>query len=69
MPTQLSRDPFARTTLMREKVEPCKCYSCGLTAKKHSFKYWRESDSGKAPRIRDLLPFCGVGCFRDYYCE
>ncbi len=62
--TQINRDPFARMTLMRQKLTTqCECAWCGQPAR---FNYYWESDCSRGPQGQ-LKPFCSVGCFRTYY--
>jgi hypothetical protein len=66
MPTQIKRDPFGRRSLMRERINTVRCYNCGSKGK---FRYQWVNDAGREPSWRNVLPFCGVQCFRSYYCE
>ena len=77
MPTQLRRDPFARATLYRERVNlgPCECRNCGTTRTTKSGKplaYWYAWKSDADTRsVRSLMAgkgaFCSVGCFTSLY--
>jgi hypothetical protein len=64
-PTQLDRDPFARSTLLRQTLPPEDrepCAWCG--SRPGRFVYYWESDTGWRPmRLRG---FCGVTCWRSY---
>lgn len=62
----ISRDPFARLTLVRECEDgPEGCAWCGQTRKgKRLFRYGWEQDSGQIHWHRRR--FCSVGCMRDY---
>lgn len=67
--TQIGRDSFARTTLMRftvPKTERRDCEWCGGPAK---FRYWIEADSSKYRMIADHShrQFCSVSCYRTYH--
>lgn len=61
----ISRDPFARETLMREKGEKSRCDWCG-NQNNHcgTFQYFYETDGGKTNPIRGN--FCCVACMRSY---
>jgi hypothetical protein len=65
---QIARDPFARSTLMRElvpKVERNPCVWCGQPAK---FIYRWESDSVHVRFYTGYSKqFCSRGCFDIYY--
>ena len=63
-PVQIARDPFARASLMRIRVEGVDvCAWCGQPAR---FVYWWESD-GSRPFVPEHRPaFCGVDCYRAY---
>jgi hypothetical protein len=61
----INRDPFARCDLIRTKVsKDCECSWCGQKAK---FYYGVHRDGIYAqPEFKDK-PFCGIGCYRDFY--
>ena len=70
----VSRDPFARTELHREKV-PGECAECGQWAGRlrdeagargggYVYRYWVESDGGRRAEVPGL--FCGEDCRRAY---
>lgn len=65
---QLRRDPFARITLMRERVKNGSCYYCGNSGR--AWIYYWVNDSGRV--VSDLIgrmpkdAFCSVGCWEDY---
>lgn len=69
--TQISRDPFARTTVNRAIVPACDvprggCDWCGQTRANGSlFKYLTESDGGRSSRHRGL--FCSKSCHNSYH--
>lgn len=73
--TQLRRDSFARTTLMRDSFNnrprftnnpPCECKWCGQTPR--TLYRYRWEDDGIYARIRGQWSplFCGVGCASDF---
>lgn len=66
---QISRDPFARTTITREvvKVAPyVVCQWCGQSRKSSKlFRYWVESDGGRSSEVRGL--FCSKSCCNSYH--
>lgn len=63
MATQVSRDPFARASLMRRHAEPGQeCAWCGQPAR---WAYARERDDRPLwPRDWPQRVFCSVGCCR-----
>jgi hypothetical protein len=66
--TQLTRDPFARASLVREvvKIGQRQCEWCG--SKPGRFRYWWESDAAHQEPIEvRVLGFCSIGCWRDYH--
>lgn len=72
----ISRDPFARTELHRERVytRDCACDWCGQTPKtqtgrEYLYMYYVVSDSGRASRVPSRVPrgFCSVDCMRSYH--
>jgi len=71
--TLISRDPFARTELHRDKIRPAEvsyakqsCDWCGNERGDGSmFRYQIEHDGGRVERIRGR--FCSVGCMRSYH--
>ena len=72
MATQITREPFARATLMREPVlrqHSLECTWCGQRAR---FYYYWERDSAysrKGNRVNLASadkPFCSIGCYRTY---
>lgn len=70
--TYVSRDPFAREELHRQRVYPLReetCAWCGQVktaahGKPFLFSYWIETDGGRHMPIRGL--FCSVECMRTY---
>jgi hypothetical protein len=72
MPTQIRRDPFARTTLVREIVRcnpHCTCHWCGTVAgfRERLFRYGTEPDSVN-PRINwHRGEFCSLSCHNAYH--
>jgi len=77
MATQIARDPFARTTLMREAVSPAVgCEWCGGSSRAgrtaRLFHYFWEQDSiytkrGNRVNLDSATKlFCSVSCFRAY---
>ena len=70
--TQVSRDPFARTTIMRERIyglsDPT-CQFCGQTHKTpkgrpYLYRYYLDSDGGLRQKFPGL--FCSIDCMRSY---
>ena len=64
--TPISRDPFSRTTMMRETVpaeDRGPCDWCGRPAAR--FRYYTEDDSARRA-WHGGHRFCGIGCFRSY---
>lgn len=65
------RDPFARTTLMREsfprRVWGYRCAWCG-NQPRVTYAYWHESDGVYSHRARRTTAsvFCGIECWRSY---
>ena len=74
--TQLSHDPFSRTSIVRDKVElsrgdPTTCAWCGSVRQnkngdKHLYLYRVVRDDGLAPVKRSGKLFCCIGCWRYY---
>ena len=67
MTVQLSRDPFRRTTLVRQlvpKSERRECQFCGLSAR---FRYGQSPDSGRTHI--DKYQFCCIDCYKAYHGE
>ena len=67
MTVQLSRDPVARTTLVRQlvpKSERRECQFCGQPAR---FRYGQSPDSGRTHIGREQ--FCCVACYKAYHGE
>lgn len=67
MTVQLSRDPFARTTLVRQlipKAERKQCAFCGRVAR---FRYGQSPDSGRT--YINPKQFCSLSCSRAYHGE
>jgi hypothetical protein len=63
---QLGRNPFSRTTLVRECVPAGArqaCQWCGLPGAK--FSYSVEDDSGRSRPLRGV--FCNGGCLRAFH--
>lgn len=61
----ISRDPEARTTLVREclpKHAQIPCKWCGRNGR---FVYTTEHDGGREDRHPGV--FCGISCFRTYF--
>lgn len=71
----ISRDPFARSELRRERVyDPsqlppgcafCGCYRSTPSGREFLYQYRTENDSGRTHDISGL--FCSVGCLRAYH--
>jgi hypothetical protein len=63
---QINRDPFARASLMRRKVEkPGECTYCCQPAR---FEYAWEGDGVRyGGGLGWSRPFCSVSCYRNYY--
>jgi hypothetical protein len=59
---QLSRNPYARYTIVRNKVEARKCDFCGQPAK---FQYGVDLDAGGTNWQRGV--FCGKSCCESYH--
>lgn len=77
MTRMLTRDPFARATLMRERLYVTECTSTRTCAwcdnVKHTkngraylFFYWWESDSTMRRWVHTRRPFCSVSCWRSF---
>lgn len=75
-PVQISRDPFARHSIMREVVHTyATCHNCGNSAhygkesdglpKCRLFRYIVSPDAGRDQTISGL--FCGIECMRSYH--
>jgi hypothetical protein len=69
LPTQLDRDPFARSTLLRQTLPPEDrepCAWCG--SRPGRFAYYWEQDTGwrPMPRAFQLRGFCCVTCWRSF---
>jgi hypothetical protein len=65
VPTPLSRDPFARTTLVRDtvvKIRRTSCAWCGLRPGR--FTYTVEGDGVTHLRPRTTTAYCSVACYR-----
>lgn len=65
MPVTVSRDPFARTELVRETVPVgarSPCWWCGQPGR---FTYSTETDGGRTYPHPGV--FCSVYCFRTYH--
>lgn len=65
---QLSRDPFARTTLLRDSLaragrRPCKW--CGSADAKYIYGW--DADSVRVRPVPWDGPFCGVECYRAFH--
>lgn len=68
----VSRDPFAREELHRERVyvgSTTGCDWCGSAkqtkgGRKYLYEYRLESDGGRTSTLRGL--FCCKGCLQDY---
>ena len=63
MATQIRRDPFARATLMRERVETSECTWCGQPGR---FVYYWEPDSLRVLIRDDGRVFCSIDCWETY---
>jgi hypothetical protein len=66
MIVQLSRDPFARTTLLRDTVEESSrepCQWCG--SRPGRFQYGVEHDSGRT--YWDYRCFCCKSCWESFH--
>lgn len=66
---QLRRDPFARATLYREKLDPWdQCMWCGNPAR--WIYYWEQDRLRTYPKNKaDAKPFCSISCWETYYGE
>jgi len=63
--TLISRDPFARQELHREKITrnpKGECQWCGQEAR---FTYYVERDGGGRNQLAGV--FCAIGCMRSYH--
>jgi len=69
MATQIARDPFARSDLMRGTPEVGICNNCGGTNRwgKVWPYYWEQDAVYRRPRHDDGKRFCCAGCYRAYY--
>lgn len=72
MARQISRDPFARETLMSERVyhtPGCDWCSQSHSTRDHmrsfNFRYFVETDGGRRHDIHGQ--FCSVSCMRSYH--
>ena len=67
--TQLTRDPFARRTLMRQTFPRHLTSPCSWCGRPGRFDYFWEDDNGRKLGPFPFRPtsFCSVGCFRAYY--
>lgn len=78
MTTQIRRDPFARTTLVRESaLSHCHCEWCGSTRYRNGeplvnsagvpilFRYGTENDNGRVNWHRGL--FCSLSCHNAFH--
>jgi hypothetical protein len=65
--TYVSRDPFARTELHRERENTGEtCAWCGQVKRgKYLYRYRVETDGGR--KFEDTKLFCSVQCRRDYF--
>lgn len=64
--TQVSRDPFARETLIRKSTSTSKtCDYCGQNHRGKLYTYGSETDSGRKTWAKGK--FCSVQCYRDYH--
>jgi hypothetical protein len=73
--TDVSRDPFARTTLHKTRVPGSECAWCGCIDTKPAviggprygpvYRYRIESDGGR--NYEDSRPFCSRSCRTAYY--
>lgn len=60
----ISRDPFARHNIVREKVtEHCECAWCGQPAK---FRYGINRDDRNRNEMQEKV-FCSRSCNKAYY--
>lgn len=69
MITQIQRDGFARTSLMRQllsKVDRGGCRWCGNAAK-YSYAWVGDAQSPLSATVKYSGPFCTVSCFRSYH--
>lgn len=62
----ISRDPFARSELVRKRVVlvGCECTECGSVAR---FRYGTRHDDRPGRVEWADGRFCGVDCFRTYH--
>ncbi len=66
MSVAINRDPFARTTLMREGAPVGECCWCGRFGRR--WQYYQETDRVTwMGRPMQFQRFCSVGCWRDYH--
>ena len=68
MKAQISRDPFARTTLVRftSRIGNDTCDWCGGRRPKGGlFQYVTETDNGR--QSGDDHRFCLIGCYRSFH--
>ena len=73
----IRRDPFARASLMRERIYCSNgetCAECGsvrrtLKARAYLWRYWWSADSAyEEQRMRMSIPACGVRAFCSVQC-
>jgi hypothetical protein len=66
---QLSRDPFARTTLFKEIVETSdSCSWCGSQRKDGKlFRYYTETDGIRTRSVQNHGSFCCKSCHDSYH--
>jgi len=64
---QISRDPFARASLMRIRVDASDRQSCAWCGQPARFRYYWEADSIQPRTPTPSVPFCSVGCYRAYF--
>ena len=65
MATQLSHDPFARTSLRRVAMGAGDCHWCG-TYRATLYSYTPESDDQRSASRTSGKRFCNIECFRSY---
>jgi len=72
MSALISRDPFAREEIHRERIyighgmcRWCGRVNNGTNGRRWLFQYRVESDGGRSNNIEGL--FCSIGCMRDFH--
>ena len=67
MTVQLQRDPFARSTLMRDKARDGRCDACARQGRR--WRYYWEDDRVRPAHASPQREraFCSTGCFRSHW--